>query len=282
MTREPSPTVRKRRLASELRRLREAAGLTIEDVGEKLECSPSKISRIETLRVGVTPRDVRDMLLLYGVPEEQREYLVQIAREARIKGWWESFGDVGRGAFLGFEAEAAILRTYNAMLVPGLAQTEAYTRALIREGAPDMSAEEAERRIAMRMTRKRILDRQDPPRVSFVLDEAILRRPVGSPEVMRAQLDHLVELAERPNVSFQVIPFAHGSYPGMGSSFVIMEFPDPADRDVVYVEGTVDGQFQENADEVDYYTMLWGHLVASGLCAKDTVAFIADAASQFD
>jgi len=279
---QPSPTVRKRRLASELRRLREAAGLTIEDVGEKLECSPSKISRVETLRVGVTPRDVRDMLLLYGVPEEQREYLVQIAREARIKGWWESFGDVGRGAFLGFEAEAAILRTYNAMLVPGLAQSEAYIRALIAEGAPDMSPDEAERRITMRLTRKRILEREDPPRVSFVLDESVLRRPVGGPDVMRTQLEHLVDLSARPNVTFQVIPFAHRSYPGMGSSFVIMEFPDPADRDVVYVEGTVDGTFQENADEVDYYSMLWGHLVAAGLSPKDSVAFIADAASQFD
>ncbi|GAA3435823.1 hypothetical protein GCM10018954_054300 [Kutzneria kofuensis] len=230
MTMQPSPTVRKRRLASELRRLREAAGLTIEDVGEKLECSPSKISRIETLRVGVTPRDVRDMLLLYGVPEEQREYLVQIAREARIKGWWESFGDVGRGAFLGFEAEAAILRTYNAMLVPGLAQSEAYIRALIAEGAPDMSPDEAERRITMRLTRKRILEREDPPRVSFVLDESVLRRPVGGPEVMRTQLEHLVDLSTRPNVTFQVIPFAHRSYPGMGASFVIMEFPDPRPR----------------------------------------------------
>ncbi|HTI22657.1 MAG TPA: helix-turn-helix transcriptional regulator [Kutzneria sp.] len=279
---QPSPTVRKRRLASELRRLREAAGLTIEDVGEKLECSPSKISRIETLRVGVTPRDVRDMLLLYGVPEEQREYLVQIAREARIKGWWESFGDVGRGAFLGFEAEAAILRTYNAMLVPGLAQSEAYIRALIAEGAPDMSPDEAERRITMRLTRKRILERDDPPRVSFVLDESVLRRPVGGPDVMRTQLEHLVDLSTRPNVTFQVIPFAHRSYPGMGASFVIMEFPDPADRDVVYVEGTVDGTFQENADEVDYYSMLWGHLVAAGLSPKDSTAFIADAAGQFD
>jgi len=279
---QPSPTVRKRRLASELRRLRETAGLTIEDVGEKLECSPSKISRIETLRVGVTPRDVRDMLLLYGVPEEQREYLVQIAREARIKGWWESFGDVGRGAFLGFEAEAAILRTYNAMLMPGLAQSEAYIRALIAEGAPDMSPDEAERRITMRLTRKRILERDDPPRVSFVLDESVLRRPVGGPDVMRTQLEHLVDLSTRPNVAFQVIPFAHRSYPGMGASFVIMEFPDPADRDVVYVEGTVDGTFQENADEVDYYSMLWGHLVAAGLSPKDSVAFIADAAGQFD
>jgi len=282
VTREPSPTVRKRRLASELRRLRETAGLTIEDVGEKLECSPSKISRIETLRVGVTPRDVRDMLLLYGVGEEQREYLVQIAREARIKGWWEAFGDVGRGAFLGFEAEAAILRTYNAVLVPGLAQTEAYIRALISEGAPDMSKEEAERRIAMRMARKNILERPDPPRVSFVLDEAILRRPVGGAEVMRTQFDHIVDLAARPNITFQVIPFVHGSYPGMGSSFVIMEFPDPADRDVVYVEGTVDGQFQDNADEVDYHTMLWGHLVASALPPQDSVAFVADAARQLD
>jgi hypothetical protein len=222
------------------------------------------------------------MLLLYGVPEEQREYLVQIAREARIKGWWESFGDVGRGAFLGFEAEAAILRTYNAMLVPGLAQSEAYIRALIAEGAPDMSPDEAERRITMRLTRKRILEREDPPRVSFVLDESVLRRPVGGAEVMRTQLEHLVDLSTRPNVTFQVIPFAHRSYPGMGTSFVIMEFPDPADRDVVYVEGTIDGTFQENADEVDYYSMLWGHLVAAGLSPKDSIAFIADAASQFD
>src|SRR4051794_15503598 len=156
MARVPSPTVRRRRLASELRRLREAAELTIDEVGEKLECSASKISRIETGHVGVTPRDVRDMLEVYGIEDDQREALVQLSREARKKGWWHSYNEVFTGAFVGLEFDASFLHTHQALLVPGLLQTESYTRAVMRAVLPDSTEAEVERRVAARVARQKL------------------------------------------------------------------------------------------------------------------------------
>src|ERR1051325_4118372 len=157
MARGQSPTVRRRRLASELRRLREATRLTIDEVGEKLECSASKISRIETGHVGVTPRDVRDMLELYAIDEDQREALVQLAREARKKGWWHAYNEVFTGSFVGLESDAASLHTHQALLVPGLLQTEHYIRTIMRAVRPDAGEEELERRVVARLTRQRLL-----------------------------------------------------------------------------------------------------------------------------
>src|SRR5882724_818212 len=157
MTRGQSPTVRRRRLASELRRLREAAKLTIDEVGEKLECSASKISRIETGHVGVTPRDVRDLLDLYNVPVDQLEALVQLSREARKKGWWHAYHEVFTGAFIGLESDASTLRAFQALLVPGLLQTEDYIRAVIRSIRPGWTEADVERRVAARMERQRLL-----------------------------------------------------------------------------------------------------------------------------
>jgi transcriptional regulator with XRE-family HTH domain len=273
-----SPTVRKRRLAYELRRLREAAGLTIEEVGEKLECSASKISRVETMRVGVTPRDARDLLELYGVSTEQGDELVQLAREARRKGWWEAYSDVITSPFLGLEAEASSLRTYNAMLIPGLLQTEEYIRALIREGAPCMPASEAERRVAVRMARKALLTDEHPPDLWVVLDEGALRRPVGGPAVMRRQIEHLVAVSARPNITLQVIPFSAGSYPGMGGPFVIMAFANPADSDVVYVESAKNSFFLESPDDVDNYALRFGDMAATAMSKDESVRLLADVA----
>jgi transcriptional regulator with XRE-family HTH domain len=158
-----SPTVRRRRLGLELRRLRETAGLTIEKVADRLECSDSKVSRIETGQVGATPRDVRDMLELYGVTGEQRDGLVQIAREAREKGWWHAYGDVQVTAYIGFEAEAAWIRTFEVVAVPGLLQTPAYARAVIRAARPNLGTDELERWTDRTIT--------DPDRLRASLDE---------------------------------------------------------------------------------------------------------------
>lgn len=271
MARNMSPTVRKRRLAYELRRLREAAGLTIEEVGEKLECSASKISRIETTRVGVTPRDARDLLELYGVPAERGEELVQLARDARRKGWWEAYGDIVTNPFVGLEAEASSLRTYNAMLIPELLQTEGYIRALIHEGSPRMPASDAERRISVRLARKALLADAHPPDLWVVLDEAVLRRPVGGSEVMRGQLEHLIAASARENITVQVIPFSAGSYAGMGSSFVIIAFTNPADSDVVYVESTKNSFFLECPEDVDNYALRFADMAAKAMSHEESV-----------
>jgi transcriptional regulator with XRE-family HTH domain len=280
MARGPSPTVRRRRLAGELRRLREAAELTIDEVGEKLECSASKISRIETGHVGVTPRDVRDLLEVYGIEDDGREALVQLAREARMKGWWHAYNEVFTGSFVGLESDATSLHTHQALLVPGLLQTEGYTRAVIRAIRPDADEAEVERRVAGRVTRQRLLTDPHPPAYWAVIDEAVLHRTVGGPAIMRAQLERLVELAALPHVTLQVVPFTAGGHAGMESPFLILGFPEQADPDVVYVEYTTTGVYLEQPSDVHRYTLMFDHLRAAALKPDDTVVMVEQAADR--
>jgi transcriptional regulator with XRE-family HTH domain len=280
MVRGPSPTVRRRRLAAELRRLRESAELTIDEVGEKLECSASKISRIETGHVGVTPRDVRDMLEVYGIEDDGREALVQLAREARKKGWWHAYNEVFTGSFVGLETDASSLHTHQALLVPGLLQTEGYTRAVIRAIRPDVTESDMERRVAARVVRQRLLTDAHPPEYWAVIDEAALRRKVGGPEIMRAQLERLVELAALPHVTLQVVPFSAGAHAGMEAPFLILGFPEQADPDVVYVENTTSGVYLEQPSDVHRYTLMFDHLRAAALKPDDTVAMVEQAADR--
>lgn len=280
LARGPSPTVRRRRLASELRRLREAAELTIDEVGEKLECSASKISRIETGHVGVTPRDVRDMLEVYGIEDDEREALVQLAREARKKGWWHAYNEVFNGSFVGLESAASSLHCHQALLVPGLLQTEGYTRAVIRAIRPDWTEEDVEKRVTARTTRQKLLFDTNPPEYWAVLDEAVLHRMVGGQEVMRAQLLRLVELSTLPHVTLQVVPFSSGAHAGMEAPFLILGFPEPADPDVVYVENTTAGVYLEQPTDVQRYTLMFDHLRAAALKPDDTVAMVERAADR--
>ena len=279
MARGNSPTVRRRRLASELRRLREASQLTIDEVGEKLECSASKISRIETGHVEVTPRDVRDMLELYAIDEDQREALVQLAREARKKGWWHAYNEVFTGSFVGLESDASSLHTFQALLVPGLLQTEDYMRAVIKAIRPDHADEEVSKRIAGRSARQRMLtDDTQPPEYWAILDEAVLRRTVGGPAIMRAQLLRLLEVSDLPHVTLQVVPFGAGAHAGMENPFLILGFPEPADPDVVYVENTTTGSYLEEPSDVYRYTLMFDHLRASALNPTDTLSMVKQAA----
>jgi transcriptional regulator with XRE-family HTH domain len=280
MVRGPSPTVRRRRLASELRRLREAAELTIDEVGEKLECSASKISRIETGHVGVTPRDVRDMLEVYGIEDDEREALVQLSREARKKGWWHAYNEVFTGSFVGLESDASSLHTHQALLVPGLLQTEGYTRAVIRAIRPDSEEADVERRVAARVTRQKLLNDAHPPEYWAVIDEAVLRRIVGGRDIMRAQLEHLVALAALPHVTLQVVPFDAGAHAGMECPFLILGFPEQADPDVVYVENTTSGVYLEQPSDVHRYTLMFDHLRAAALKPDDTVVMVERAADR--
>jgi len=272
-----SPTVRRRRLALELRRLREAAKLTCEDVAERMECSASKISRVETGRVSVSPRDVRDILEIYGVPADQRDILVQLARESRQKGWWHAYGDSVQphfATYLGMESAASEIRIYEVNLIPGLLQTEEYARAVITAGMVNSPRADIERRVAVRMERQR-LTISSPPKVWAVLDEAALRRQVGGPEVMRVQLEYLRELGGMQNVSLQVIPFGGGAHPAMGRPFVILAFGEDADPDVVYLEDLTSALWVENVDEVDRYNVFFNHLSATALSFDDSAALMA-------
>ncbi len=278
MASEHSPTVRRRRLALELRRLREAARLTCEEVADHLECSASKISRVETGRVSVSPRDVRDMLELYGVPDEQRESLVQLARDSRQKGWWHAFSDTMQpqlATYVGLESAASEIRIYEVSLIPGLLQTEDYARAVIRAGMMNSPSEDVERKVALRMARQPAVTRDDPPKIWAVLDEAALRRRVGGAGLMRLQLDHLLAQAALPNVAVQVIPFGGGAHPAMGRPFIILVFPERVDTDVVYLEDLTSALYVEDVAEVDRYNVFFNHLRATALSFDDSSALIA-------
>jgi transcriptional regulator with XRE-family HTH domain len=280
MLRDHSPTVRRRRLSCELRRLRDQAQLTIDDVAEKLACSASKISRIETGHVSVTPRDTREMLKLYGVEPDQLEALVQLAKEARKKGWWHSYNEVFTGAFVGLEAETSSLRAYQALLIPGLLQTEDYMRAVIRAARPDATEAHVEKRVKARLARQRLLTDLDPPRYWAVIDEAVLCRTVGGPKVMHAQLNWLIARASLPHVTIQVLPFSAGAHAGMEGPFLILGFPEQADPDVVYVDNTTAGIYLEEPAEILRYTLMFDHLRAAALAPDDTLTRIAAAAAR--
>ena len=272
-----SPTVRRRRLAAELRRLREAARMTCEDVAEHLECSASKISRVETGRVSVSPRDVRDMLEFYGADPQQCDSLVQLARDSRQKGWWHAYSDTMQpwfATYVGLEAAASEIRNFEVDLIPGLLQTADYARAVIRSGSVSAVDEEIERGVALRMERQPLLTRDGPPQLWAVIDEAALRRRVGGDDVMRHQLDHLLELSSLPNVTIQVLPFGAGAHPAMGNPFAILGFPERADPDVVYVADLTSCLYVENIEEVDRHNLIFNHLRAAALPLSDTAAFI--------
>jgi transcriptional regulator with XRE-family HTH domain len=285
MATDQSPTVRRRRLALELRRLREAARLTCEEVAEHLECSASKISRVETGRVSVSPRDVRDMLEIYGVSGQERDSLVQLARDSRQKGWWHAYSDTINPQFatyVGLESAASEIRVYEVSLIPSLLQTEDYARAIITSGIMNGTGEEMERSVALRMARQPALTRDDdPPLLWTVLDEAALRRRVGGSELMRAQLEHVLELSSLKNVALQVIPFGAGAHPAMGRPFVILVFPERIDPDVVYLEDLTSAFYLEDVDEVDRYNVFFNHLRATALSFDESAALITSVLKDF-
>ncbi|HEX2357912.1 MAG TPA: helix-turn-helix transcriptional regulator [Micromonosporaceae bacterium] len=280
MTQRRSPTIRRRRLGAELRRRRESAGVTIENVADRLECSASKISRIETGHTSATPRDVRDMLGIYGVSGDECEELVQISREARQKGWWHPYSTVLTGAYVGLEAAADSIRAYEQQVVPGLLQTEEYARAMIRAARPDISANEVERRVSVRLGRQSLLTQDDPIDLWVVLDEAVVSRPVGGDAVMRAQLRRLVEAADLPNVTIQVLPFEAGAHAGMDGTFAILDFPEPGDPDVVFAENATGGLFLEKVDELRKYIFIFDHIRAAALRPEESVALIMKLAEE--
>jgi transcriptional regulator with XRE-family HTH domain len=274
-----TPTGRRRRLAAELRRLREEAGLTIDQVAEVLECSQSKVSRIETGQVSATPRDVRDMLALYRVPDTQREAMVQIAREARQPGWWQKFGDVPDGvpAYVGLETAATSIDVYMSLIVPALLQTADYARAVIGAVRPDLPEAEIDRRVELRLRRQVLLGQDNPPALRVLLDDTVLRRPVGGESVMAAQRRRLLKDAARPAVTLQVLPVGAGAHAGMDGPFTIFGFPAAAERDVVALDSAADALYLEGPEDVARYRRVFELLQPAALTPEASAERIADA-----
>jgi transcriptional regulator with XRE-family HTH domain len=276
MTSGQNPIVRRRRLGTELRVLREAAGKTSEEVAEHLGCAQSKISRIENGRSPVSPGDVRLMLEFYGVEGDRVDQLVGLARESKQKGWWQPYASAlpkSLQTYIGLEAEAKLLRTYESQLIPGLLQTEVYARAVIRTDV-GVAEEDVERRIAVRISRQELLTHKRPLRLWTLIDEAALRRPVAGAEVMGAQLRHLAEVAKLRHVTVQVLPYSAGEHPCMSGAFVLMSFPDPHDSDVVYLEDLNGGQLIGKPDEAQRFGLIFDRLVAKAYDAPTSLQMI--------
>ncbi|MGI8333239.1 helix-turn-helix domain-containing protein [Actinomadura scrupuli] len=280
-----SPTLRRRRLSAELCRLREQAGLTQTEVTKRLEWSQGKLARMERGEwLRPDPHDIRLLLDQYGVTDErQREQLIVWAREGRQRGWWHPYKDMlsaTLSTYIGLEAEATSLHTFQLIVVPGLLQTVDYARGLISRGPEEISEEDVERKVEVRTARQELLTRiDDPLRLWAVMDEAALRRPVAGPETMRAQMQHLLELARLPKVTLQVIPFSAGAHPGTAGAFSLLEFPHPDDPEAAYVE-TVGGElFVENREEVKEYQLAFRRLTAFAADPANTLELIAEMAS---
>ena len=281
MAQEPpgtGSTVRRILLGSQLRRLREDRGVSRQDAGYVIRASESKISRLELGRVSFKERDVADLLTLYGVADEhEREALLQLAREANTPGWWHRYSEVLPSwfqTFVGLEEAAGLVRTYELQFIPGLLQTEDYARAVIRLGNADASETEIEQRVELRMHRQQRLKGPDAPRLWAVLDEAALRRPIGGPEVMRGQLDHLISVSKLPNVTLQVMPFQFGGHAAEGGAFSILRFPEPDLPDVVYVENLTGALYLDKRDDVDTYMQAMERLCVDSATPDGTIEMI--------
>jgi transcriptional regulator with XRE-family HTH domain len=286
MSVRPSPTVRRRRLRYELRRLREERGLTIEQVSEATggDIGPSGISRWETGDRSVRPTDLRFLLDIYDVHGEEREALLTLARQARERGWWHTYGDAIPNWFqvyVGLEAEATNIHGYASELVPGPLQTVDYHRTFLGTIPAAFSDEETERIVTVRQSRQQRLLGEDPPEYWAVLNEAVIRRVVGGPEVMRAQLDRIAEMAKLKHITIQVLPFSAGVHPAMDGSFWILGFPEPPDPDVVYQENKMGGLYLEKQEEVDRYTLMFNHLMAIALDPGESRRLITRVAAEW-
>ena len=274
MPTRPGPTVQRRRLGIELRRLREAAGKTIDEVAQVLECSDSKVSRIENGQVSASPRDVRDMLAFYDVDVERREELIEFARSARKRGWWEAYSDTPAVPVVGLEVSANHILAYEPTLVYGLLQTQDYARAVIRAVRPELTSDQVERWARFRMARQELLTQDDPPEVDVILDECVLHRPVGGRAMMRNQLQHLIELTALPNLTLQILPLSIGEHSAMGGAFHVYRFAEQTDPDVVYLEQTLSDLYLEDAKQVERHGAAFERLRVAALTPQRSASML--------
>lgn len=269
-----SPTAQRRELGSLLRRHRETAGLAVKDVAERLLCSPTKISRLETGHRAASLRDVRDLCIVYGLGRDEQDRLMEMARQSRQRGWWEDL-DIDYSAYIGLEAAAQRMSNYESALVPGLLQTEEYAHAVIKGVDPSSPEDKARRVLEARLKRQELLTRADPPSFWAVLDEAALRRNIGGPDVMRVQIQRIIQRSELPNVTVQVIPFEVGPHPGLNSTFIVLDFDNPALSSVVFVEGLIGNLYLERAADLSRYKKAFDALTRVALGPADSMRFMA-------
>ncbi len=274
------PTVLRMVLGGQLRRLREKRGISREKAGWEIRSSESKISRMELGRVGFKERDVADLLVLYGVNDRhEREALLALAKQANAPNWWNGYGDVLPNwlqSYLGLETAATVIRSYEVQFVPGLLQTPGYARAVIMLGHGKATAEEIDRRVALRVERQKVLDRDNGPRLWAVIDEAALRRPVGGSDVMRGQIDALIAMAAHPRVQVQILPFEVGGHAAAGGAYTILRFADRELPDVVYIEQLTGALYLDKREDVDHYAVTMERLAMEAAPPGETTQRLAD------
>lgn len=274
-----SPTVRRRELGALLRALRNERGMTVDQVAEHLLCSPSKVSRMETGQRGATARDIRDLCDLYGVTgKREREHLTELAREGKRQGWWQPH-ELDFATYVGLEEATSAIKCFSCTIVTGLLQTPEYARAMHERGIEEFEPGRIDELVEVRLKRQQILQRE-PWNLHWVMDESVLRRVVGGPAVMAAQLQRLIELAESPNIKIQVIPYGAGSHPGMDSNFTVLEF-DGSTSDVVYVEGLIGYLYLERGSDLNRYGKVFDHLCELALSPQESSEMIADIAAAY-
>jgi transcriptional regulator with XRE-family HTH domain len=276
-----SPTVRQRELGKRLRELRGQHDLTVEDVAEKLLCSTTKISRLETGVRRPSLRDVRDLCSIYDVDESTSAELMSLAKGAREQGWWTQYEDLRLDPLIGLEQDATAITCYSMYYVPALLQTAEYARAIIRAIAPKMDPEILQQRVEARMRRQQLLDGPGSPRYRVLLDEALLHRPVGGPELMADQLDKVLNAAGHHKATVQVIPFAAGAHAASDGYFVLLEFDDQNLSPVVFLEGLTGIHFRERKDEIARYREAIEYLRDSALSTRDSLSLISKASESF-
>jgi len=278
-----TPTVRHRRLAAELRRLRETAGLTQEDVSERTGKDRSTLYRLENAQQLPQRSTLIQLLDLYGTSPDPRADLLVLLREAGRRGWMQPHrSDLPAvySDYISFESEARTVSNYESLFIPGLLQTEDYARAVIAGTLPHATTAEVETRVTARMERQALLTRDSPPQLWAIMDEAAARRLVGGPSVMAAQLARLADAAALPHVTVQVIPYAAGAHPGMPGSFIVLEFPDPADQGLVYLDSMAGDLFLDYDQEIRRYILMFEHLRAAALRPGQSTALLAEIARQ--
>lgn len=276
-----SPTVRRRELGALLRALRNERGFTVEQVAERLLCSPSKVSRMETGQRGATARDVRDLCDLYEVGDsDERARMARLAAEGKQQGWWQSYELDYFATYVGLEEDAIAAKNFQSTTVPGILQTAEYARAMYESNVPELAPERIDQLIQVRLTRQRSLTRDPPLQLWAVLDEPVLHRLVGGYQAMRDQLQGMVESAQLPNVTIQIIPFSAGAHPAMESSFDILEFGAVAPG-LVYVEGLAGNMYLERAQDLQRYELVFEHLCNIALSPQESIELMAETAARY-
>ncbi|MFF5230467.1 helix-turn-helix domain-containing protein [Dactylosporangium sp. NPDC000521] len=285
MSSKPSPTLLRRQLGAELRRLREAARKTAAEVAAELKWSESKVSRIETANSSIRNPDLTKLFDLYQTAEAERTRITALATQSRQRAWWEAYGDALLGAYetyIGFESEAAEIFIYDAVILHGLLQTVEYAGAIINSVSVGERPDVVSQRVSVRMARQAVLTRDPPPKIRAILDEAVLKRAVGGTDVMKRQLMRLLEIADRPTVTLQMVPFDRGAHRGVDGTFTVLEFANETEPPIVYCDGMTGGVFRNRPEEVRRYLVAFESLRTVALSHTETLDYIQRAIREFE